>query len=127
MGEILERRKFIKSASIGSACALAGTSNLSAAFKAGKKCKITVLKKTLNEEWYQEIRGRKGEKCNVFQEGEEFILDSPWSVPEGFCDWAWGDIRTFIHKVNDGSLEKFVSCCTDGFRPVFFKIEMIEA
>ena len=125
----MERRDFIKKSAIGSTCALAGTmisNNVAAAeIDTNFICKITVLKRTLNTDWSKEFRNSEGKKCDIFKEGQEFIIDSPWSAPNGFCHWAWADIRTFIHLVQEGRYETFVSCCTDGFRPVFFKIERI--
>lgn len=126
----MKRRNFIKKTAIGSACALAGTMipETAKAKENEKKVavKITVLKKSLNSEWNKELRGKEGKKCEVFQVGQEFVVKSPWSAPEGFCHWAWADIRTFIHLVREGKWDSFVSCCTDGFRPVFFKLEKIE-
>jgi uncharacterized repeat protein (TIGR04076 family) len=126
----MERRNFLKVSSIGSACLLSGTmiSNDAKAKQTEKeyKCKITVLRKTHNKEWGLQFREMEGEPCNIFNEGQEFVIENVWMVPEGFCPWAWADIRTFIHKVNDGAMDTFISCCTDGFRPVFFKIEKME-
>ena len=125
----MERRKFLKTSAAGSACLFAGSvaaeSLKQAEAEAKYACKITVLKKSLNSEWSKEFRNFEGEVCDVFTEGQEFVVESPWSPPEGFCPWAWADIRTFIHVVNSGEFESFVSCCTDGFRPVFFRIERI--
>ncbi len=90
-------------------------------------CKITVLKKTLNGDFSKKFKNEQGSICDVFQEGQEFIVKSPYAKPEGFnCDWAWADIRTFIHVVLGGTMNKFVTCCTDGYRPVFFLLERIE-
>lgn len=125
----MERRDFIKKSAVGSSCALAGTmipsTMMAADIRAEFICKITVLKRTLNSDWNQEFRKSEGNKCQVFEEGQEFVIESPWSAPDGFCHWAWADIRTFIHLVQEGKFETFISCCTDGFRPVFFKIERI--
>ncbi len=124
----MKRRNFV-TASLGSACALAGT--MAAGKTLGKTTqeaftlKVTVLKRTLNKEWSKEFRGFEGQKCDQFTDGQEFEVTSPWEPPAGFCPWAWGDIRTFIHKVNDGGMESFLTCCTDGYRPVFFRIERI--
>ena len=124
----MKRRNFV-TASLGSACALAGTVVAGDTF--GKNSdeeftlKVTVLKRTLNKEWSKELRGFEGQKCDQFTDGQEFEVTSPWEPPAGFCPWAWADIRTFIHKVNDGGMKNFVTCCTDGYRPVFFKIERI--
>jgi uncharacterized repeat protein (TIGR04076 family) len=123
----MERRKFLKASSIGSTCALAGAfvAKNAVAYESGieEKCKITVLKRTLNKDWNKKFKNMEGSKCEVFEEGQEFAVESPWEMPAGFCHWAWADIRTFIHLVNEGRYQTFVSCCTDGFRPVFFKIE----
>jgi uncharacterized repeat protein (TIGR04076 family) len=47
-------------------------------------------------------------------------------MPEKFCEWAWADIRTYIPMVL-GQGNPIAVCCTDGFRPVFFKLERIDA
>jgi uncharacterized repeat protein (TIGR04076 family) len=127
----MKRRSFIKTAAVGSACSLADItfagSTAVAQTKLENKCKITVLKRTLNGEWNKEFRNGQMTLCNRFQDGQEFNIDSPWTKPEGFCEWAWADIRTYIHLVETGKFETFVCCCTDGFRPVFFKIERIKS
>ena len=127
----MERRDFLKTSAVGSACVLAGAlvpnNSIAQQSETKFKCRITVLKKTLNKDWSLQFRGREGEPCSIFNEGQEFIIEDIWNIPEGFCPWAWADIRTFIHKVNDKAMDTFVSCCTDGFRPVFFKIERIES
>jgi len=53
-------------------------------------------------------------------------------MPEGFCSWAWADIqRDVIHMGLGGDfpwMKKpgvMISCCTDGLRPVVFKLERI--
>lgn len=124
----MKRRNFLKTTSVGSACAVAGTivsNEVLGNSNEEKILKVTVLKRTLNKEWNQEFRNMEGQKCDQFTEGQEFVITSPWEPPTGFCPWAWADIRTFIHKVHDGAMDTFVSCCTDGFRPVFFKIEQV--
>jgi uncharacterized repeat protein (TIGR04076 family) len=121
----MKRRNFIKIAAVGSACSMTGVS-LAENTVIENKTKITVLKRTLNEEWNKEFRNGRMTQCNRFQDGQEFIIESPWNKPEGFCEWAWADIRTYIHLVDTGKFETFVSCCTDGFRPVFFKIDRIK-
>jgi uncharacterized repeat protein (TIGR04076 family) len=100
-------------------------------------CKITVLKRTLNQEYLDQFRNGVGKACPIFKEGQEFVLSAPWESPQGFCDWAWADIRSYILATTYGRPEAFpppfgkpegvfVACCSDGFRPVFFKIERIE-
>ena len=107
----IERRSFISTM----AATAAGTTT--AAFAAGPviaavpqespRLNVTVLRDTL-------------------QEGQEFIIDSPFLHPDGFCHWAWADIRSFIQESYFGREDPIIACCTDGIRPVFFKIERME-
>jgi uncharacterized repeat protein (TIGR04076 family) len=121
----MKRSRFIKIAAAGSVYSMTGVS-LAGNNVGEKKTKVTVLKRTLNEEWNNEFRNGQMAQCDRFQDGQEFVIESPWNKPEGFCEWAWADIRTYIHLVDAGKYETFVSCCTDGFRPVFFKIDKNE-
>jgi len=105
------------------------------------KAKITVLKKTVNQDVVDaymgdEFRLREGGiACSVFEEGDEFVLDSWGVAPEGFCNWAWADLHKYILMImGGGGYERpwtipqhaAIGCCTDGYRPVIFKIERIE-
>ena len=120
----MERREFFGCASFVSAAALAG----SAAAQEGeaeakppaKGVKVTVVKRSVQEDLAGE---RQVRPCGEFEDGQEFVVKVPWYPPEGFCSWAWADIRTYIHIVHAGGMESTVACCTDGFRPVFFKLE----
>lgn len=99
-------------------------------------CKITVLRRTLNKDFIDQYRSGVGEACPIFKEGQEFVLRGPWESPQGFCDWAWADIRSYVLATTFGRPEAFpppfgkpegvfVACCSDGFRPVFFRIERV--
>ena len=100
-----------------------------------KKVKITVVK-TLN---MNEIHGDADLGCSAeldalcpaFTEGQEFIVTS--SQPEGFCSGAWADIYRHITVLRWGGHYpwmnedgKYLACCTDGFRPVVFRLERME-
>jgi len=70
--------------------------------------------------------------CNQFKEGQEFVTDIA-KVPEGFCPSAFVDIFRFISGLQSGAdypwmneQGKVLVCCTDGFRPVVFRLERIE-
>ncbi len=103
------------------------------------KCRITVLQRTFNkeivEQYVEEERKKTLGPCEVFQEGQEFMTDVFSSIPVGFCPWAWDDIYKelvgFASGGNFGMWYKgentIIACCTDGTRPVIFKIEKIEA
>ncbi len=102
-----------------------------------EKCKITVLKKNLNEELAREYCQNEVTSCPVFDEGQEFMTG--FEKPEGFCDWAWNDIHKFVavllaggnfsEGIFDGWMldnKVMIACCTDAIRPVTFKIEKID-
>ena len=70
--------------------------------------------------------------CDQFVEGQEFVTDL-MRVPDGFCPAAFVDIFRFISGLRSGANYpwmnepgKVLACCTDGFRPVVFRLERIE-
>jgi len=90
----MDRRCFVQGALVTSASAVAGLA-VTPLVKAQEKqeptrLRATVLRVTLDEKLDRELRGGKGGRCPVFQEGQEFVIDSPYLCPEGFCHWAWG-------------------------------------
>jgi uncharacterized repeat protein (TIGR04076 family) len=95
--------------------------------------KITVLKKMFNPDLVQEYCAQEATPCPVFEEGQEFYFKD-LEKPAGFCDWAWDDIHKIVLALlangDFGSWMKDkhsnISCCTDGLRPVVFKIEKLE-
>ncbi len=101
-------------------------------------CKITVIKRTFNQDIIKEFVKDKYQQmkaCEHFHDGQEFTIteESRFKPPEGFCEWAWADIRQYLmtiayggkisHMMNEDS---HIVGCTDWFRPVYFKIERIE-
>ena len=100
------------------------------------KCRITVVKRMVNRGLIDEHSSNTSEGfglCDVFEDGQEFIIDGTPSKPEGFCDWAWGDIhRDVVTTIFGGDFPWMkhpgtaITCCTDGLRPVVFKVERIE-
>jgi uncharacterized repeat protein (TIGR04076 family) len=129
----MERREFLNTVAGASACTMAastleGAENGSDAGKQAQKkpgVKVTVLRRDFEKEFVEKLKtGPKG-ACTRFTDGQEFTITSQWSMPEKFCEWAWADIRTYIPMVL-GQGNPIAVCCTDGFRPVFFKIERIE-
>ena len=89
------------------------------------RCKITVLSKTFREDLYRQYPYGAASPCGRFEEGQVFITDNRWDPPEGFCHWAWGDLRPIIQSIHAGHSVILISCCTDGLRPVTFKLERI--
>jgi len=69
-------------------------------------------------------------RCPAFKEGQEFIIGEK---PEGFCQGAWADIYRHITVLRwNGRYpwmdqpDKYLACCTDGFRPVVFLLERLD-
>jgi len=103
------------------------------------KCKITVIKRTLDQDLINKYADDKYidhmKLCEIFQDNQEFILegDAAFSQPpKDFCAWAWADIRKDILTVALGcdipGMKRrgmVITGCTDWFRPVIFKIERI--
>lgn len=91
--------------------------------------KITVMKKLFHEDLVNEctLSPESWTPCTHFNIGDEFItsLEEPWKMPEGFCGWAWADIQKTVYGMARGGQDKFVTCCTDGYRPVIFKLEKL--
>lgn len=98
--------------------------------------KITVLKKLSTREIFGDNPpfGESVAACGQFDVGQEFVVGDDGRMPEGFCHWAWNDmykvVTTLKHggSFRSGTKEKeasFVLCCTDGLRPVIFKLERI--
>jgi len=100
------------------------------------KCKITVVKRTINQDLIDEYLSDTRESlglCQAYDDGQEFIIESFPLKPEGFCDWAWADIHRDVVAVMFGGSYSWINqsgtaitCCTDGLRPVIFKVERIE-
>jgi uncharacterized repeat protein (TIGR04076 family) len=94
--------------------------------------RITVLKRTIFQDVVDEHAPWEMVPCGLFQDGQEFIIDSDVTPPEGFCAWAYADIQKYImllrHDGNPGLKHEgtAIACCTDGFRPVVFKLEKME-
>ncbi len=98
------------------------------------KCKITVLKRMVHLDLADEYLDSEGEfgACEQFKDGQEIVVEHPFSMPEGFCPWAWADIRKDILLVASGGNLPWqkqrgtvIAGCTDWFRPVIFKVERL--
>jgi uncharacterized repeat protein (TIGR04076 family) len=100
--------------------------------------RITVMKRALHTDLLGPPLTEKTvhgiTRCRDFKDGQEFIIDGPLPVkPEGFCDGAWCDIQKHLYIVAFGGTHASTeppgicfACCTDGLRPVTFRIEPVE-
>ena len=100
-------------------------------------CKITVLKTTLNEDLAEEYCQKEVTPCSMFDKGQEFV--TKFEKPEKFCEGAWHDIFPYVltllaggnfsEAIFDGWMKDdntMITCCSDGVRPVIFKLERID-
>jgi uncharacterized repeat protein (TIGR04076 family) len=102
------------------------------------KVKITVVKGFSAEEVFGDdipdyFPERFRSPCWRHTEGQTFIAEK-FNCPEGFCNWAYADIQKDIADLEldspyydrwmRGKRVQYVSC-TDGMRPVVFKLERI--
>ncbi|MGQ9509426.1 MAG: TIGR04076 family protein [Thermodesulfobacteriota bacterium] len=98
--------------------------------------KIIVIKKLSSKELYgvpfPEVSEEMAPYCDRLEVGQEFIVEESGAIPPGFCTWAWHDIYPALTGLRFGASYPWMkregiiySCCSDGLRPVFFKIERI--
>ncbi len=101
------------------------------------KCRITALRRTLNADLAQEYCREAVSPCASWREGQQFVTN--FAKPQGFCDWAWNDRHQYVAVLLAGGSfsgsifngwmkdeNTMIACCTDGIRPVIFKLERIE-
>ena len=99
-------------------------------FPSRNSVKITVLKRLFHQDLIEKYTDSQDwTACDHFKEGQEFIVSKaiPWDMPEGFCGWAWADIQKMVWGMARGGPNIFIACCTDGYRPVIFKLEKMES
>jgi uncharacterized repeat protein (TIGR04076 family) len=84
--------------------------------------KVTVLKRMVNQDLIDKYQHQTTAPCDIFVDGQEFVVDDWGALPQGFCEWAWEDIQKKIQLAQRLEMA-VVACCTDGFRPVVFEIE----
>ena len=94
--------------------------------------KITVIKKIETGDIFDNYAvGEAQASCPAVQVGDEF-MSKKMAMPDGFCSWAWADFqRDVVHLAMGGDFPwmkekgKMITCCTDGLRPVLFKLERL--
>ena len=96
------------------------------------KVKITVLRRMYNKDFGDEYCRSEPSICDRFTDGQEFVVEG-LDQPAGFCGWAWDDIHKVVLSLRSGANfsawmkadNTNIACCTDGIRPVVFKIERL--
>ena len=66
-----------------------------------KKVKITVLRKTFNDDLAAEFGAAGLGKCPMLNEGQVFYAD--YAKPEGLCDEAWKAIYRYVFALAHGA------------------------
>jgi uncharacterized repeat protein (TIGR04076 family) len=99
------------------------------------KVKITVLKRLEPSQVFEKSPVTPVSPlgpCDVFRDGQVFTVETNGRMPDGFCTSAWHAIFCTTRILSFGGnlpwyKEKGVAvdCCTDGLRPVIFKLERI--
>ena len=96
-----------------------------------QRVRITVIKKEFYPELADEYltEGRGAGPCPLLEVGDSFTYEGSAMMPEGFCPWAWidlyGQITSLAGREENSwyKPEVRVGCCTDGVRPVVFRME----
>ena len=98
------------------------------------KVRITVLRRFSPSEVFERsavTTASPMKECGIFKDDQEFIVEG-MKMPDGFCTSAWVSIYCNVRLLGyGGNLPWYkekgiaISCCTDGLRPVIFKIERI--
>lgn len=99
------------------------------------KVKITVLKRFCPSEVFEKdpvILAKPLAACELYRDRQEFIVEENGQMPDGFCASAWQTIFSNVRTLSfGGNLPWFrqkgvaINCCSDGLRPVVFKLERI--
>ena len=99
-----------------------------------KPVRITVLKRTFNEDIALEYGVKGLGLCELHQEGQVFISNG-WEKPEGLCESAWQCMHSFVFALSHGGSDflkdwmkdenSAIISCNDGCRPVVFLAEAI--
>jgi uncharacterized repeat protein (TIGR04076 family) len=103
------------------------------------KCKIAVLRRAFYQDLADEyLADPHVGKCSLFEDDQAFIINQKdlWKRLNGeFCAEAWDSISRYVYAaLQGGSIMKgwtndektMIAACSDGVRPVIFKIERID-
>lgn len=107
------------------------------------ECRITVLETKCFLDYQEKyLADPKSGPCPLFKKGDTFLLkrnekqDDFYHMLNGqFCSEAWDSISRYVYTALQGGsiMHKWtndermmIACCSDGTRPVIFKIERID-
>ncbi len=98
------------------------------------KVRVTILRRMEPHEVFEKLPATPRDPpaaCELFEDGQVFISEPYGRIPEGFpCQNAWHTIYGTVRALAFGSDIPWymegnvsISCCSDGMRPVIFKLE----
>lgn len=103
------------------------------------KVKMTVLKKECYTDLQKQyLANPNSGACSYFEVGQEFLIDKIdffRNMQGKFCSEAWDAVSRYIYAgLQGGSFmhgwtnddKVMIACCSDGTRPVVFKLERID-
>lgn len=100
-----------------------------------KKVRITVMKTASYRDLIGKYENPIQHACDL-KEGQVFVANG-WERPEGFCVSAWDSMSPFVMTLAHGGGDFYggwmkdkksaMISCNDGFRPVSFLLEALEA
>lgn len=100
-----------------------------------KKVRITVMKTASYGDLIETYENPIQHACGL-KEGQVFVANG-WERPEGFCVSAWESMSPFVMTLAHGGGDFYggwmkdkksaMISCNDGFRPVSFLLEALEA
>ena len=100
-----------------------------------KKVKITVMRTASYRDLIERYENPIQHACEM-REGQVFVANG-WERPEGFCVSAWESMSPFVMTLAHGGGDFYsgwmkdkksaMISCNDGFRPVSFLLEALEA
>ena len=99
------------------------------------KVKITVMRTASYRDLIERYENPIQHACEM-REGQVFVANG-WERPEGFCVSAWASMSPFVMTLAHGGGDFYsgwmkdkksaMISCNDGFRPVSFLLEALEA
>ena len=100
-----------------------------------KKVRITVMRTASYVDLIEKYENPIEHACDL-KEGQVFVANG-WERPEGFCVSAWDSMSPFVMTLAHGGGDFYsgwmkdkksaMISCNDGFRPVSFLLEALEA
>ena len=100
-----------------------------------KKVKITVMKTARYDDLIEKYENPIAHPCDM-REGQVFVANG-WKKPQWFCESAWESLSPFVMALAHGGEDFYdgwmknkrsaMLSCNDGFRPVSFLVEAMDA